>query len=91
MGRRKLAKDLCPSSSIKMETVRWALLLFQETFDLDYLNPCIQVPINADIIFSIVDKDGVKTRAKRCEYTFEKNLPSDNRGFAKWVSVSCLS
>ena len=42
-----------------------------------------QVPINADIIFSIVDKDGVKTRAKRCEYTFEKNLPSDNRGFAK--------
>ena len=46
-----------------------------------------QVPINADIIFSIVDKDGVKTRAKRCEYTFEKNLPSDNRGFAKWVSV----
>ena len=25
----------------------------------------LQVPINADIIFSIVDKDGVKTRAKR--------------------------
>ena len=49
-----------------------------------------QVPINADIIFSIVDKDGVKTRAKRCEYTFEKNLPSDNRGFAKFVSHSEL-
>jgi len=49
-----------------------------------------EVPINADIIFSIVDKDGVKTRAKRCEYTFEKNLPSDNRGFAKFVSHSEL-
>ena len=49
-----------------------------------------QVPINADIIFSIVDKDGVKTRAKRCEYTFEKNLPSDNRGFAKWVLGTIL-
>ena len=24
-----------------------------------------EVPINADIIFSIVDKDGTKTRAKR--------------------------
>jgi hypothetical protein len=46
-------------------------------------SPVPQVPINADIIFSIVDKEGVKTRAKRCEYTFEKNLPSDNRGFAK--------
>ena len=41
------------------------------------------MPINADIIFSIIDKDGNKTRAKRCEYTFEKSLPSDNRGFAK--------
>jgi len=49
-----------------------------------------EVPINADIIFSIVDKDGVKTRAKRCEYTFEKNLLSDNRGFAKFVSHSEL-
>jgi len=49
-----------------------------------------EVPINADIIFSIVDKEGVKTRAKRCEYTFEKNLPSDNRGFAKFVSHSEL-
>ena len=26
----------------------------------------------------------------RCEYTFEKNLPSDNRGFAKFVSHSEL-
>jgi len=49
-----------------------------------------EVPINADIIFNIVDKDGVKTRAKRCEYTFEKNLSSDNRGFAKFVSHSEL-
>ena len=26
----------------------------------------------------------------RCEYTFDKNLPSDNRGFAKFVSHSEL-
>jgi len=51
-----------------------------------YKDGVCEIPINADIIFSIVDKDGVKTRAKRCEYTFEKNLPSDNRGFAKFVS-----
>ena len=31
----------------------------------------------------IESKDGNKTRAKRCEYVFEKNLQSDNRGFAK--------
>merc|ERR1719471_1727336 len=55
-----------------------------------YKDGVCEVPINADIIFSIVDKDGVKTRAKRCEYTFEKNLPSDNRGFAKFVSHSEL-
>lgn len=51
-----------------------------------YKDGTCEVPINADIIFSIIDKDGNKTRAKRCEYTFEKNLPSDNRGFAKFVS-----
>jgi len=55
-----------------------------------YKDGVCEVPINADIIFSIVDKDGTKTRAKRCEYTFEKNLPSDNRGFAKFVSHSEL-
>lgn len=55
-----------------------------------YKDGVCEVPINADIIFSIVDKDGGKTRAKRCEYTFEKNLPSDNRGFAKFVSHSEL-
>jgi len=55
-----------------------------------YKDGVCEVPINADIIFSIVDKEGVKTRAKRCEYTFEKNLPSDNRGFAKFVSHSEL-
>jgi len=55
-----------------------------------YKDGLCEIPINADIIFSIVDKDGVKTRAKRCEYTFEKNLPSDNRGFAKFVSHSEL-
>ena len=31
-----------------------------------------EVPIKTDIIFSIVDKEGVKTRAKRCEHIFEK-------------------
>jgi len=51
-----------------------------------YKDGCCEVPINTDIIFSIIDKDGVKTRAKRCEYQFDKNLPSDNRGFAKFVS-----
>jgi len=55
-----------------------------------YKDGICEIPINADIIFSIVDKDGVKTRAKRCEYMFEKNLPSDNRGFAKFVSHSEL-
>lgn len=51
-----------------------------------YKDGTCEVPINADIIFSIIDKEGSKTRAKRCEYTFEKSLPSDNRGFAKFVS-----
>ena len=31
-----------------------------------------------------------KFEFSRCEYTFEKNLPSDNRGFAKFVSHSEL-
>ena len=30
-----------------------------------YKDGVCEVPINADIIFSIVDKDGTKTRAKR--------------------------
>lgn len=51
-----------------------------------YKDGVCEVPINTDIIFSIIDKDGAKTRAKRCEYQFDKNLPSDNRGFAKFVS-----
>jgi len=51
-----------------------------------YKDGICEVPINTDIIFSIIDKDGNKTRAKRCEYQFDKNLPSDNRGFAKFVS-----
>ena len=48
------------------------------------------MPINVDIIFSIVDKNGLKTRAKQCKYTLEKNLPSENRGSAKFVSHSEL-
>merc|ERR550519_537538 len=51
-----------------------------------YKDGVCEVPIVADIIFNLIDKDGNKTRAKRCEYTFEKNLASDNRGFAKFVS-----
>jgi len=51
-----------------------------------YKDGVCEVPINADIIFNIIDKDGNKTRAKRCEYVFDKNLQSDNRGFAKFVS-----
>jgi len=51
-----------------------------------YKDGLCEVPINADIIFNIIDKDGNKTRAKRCEYIFDKNLHSDNRGFAKFVS-----
>lgn len=51
-----------------------------------YKDGVCEVPIDTDIIFSIIDKDGNKTRAKRCEYKFDKNLPSDNRGFAKFVS-----
>ena len=34
-----------------------------------YKDGVCEVPINADIIFSIVDKDGGKTRAKRYEVT----------------------
>lgn len=55
-----------------------------------YKDGCCEVPIDADIIFNIIDKDGNKTRAKRCEYIFDKNLQSDNRGFAKFVSHSEL-
>ena len=35
-----------------------------------YKDGVCEVPINADIIFSIVDKDGTKTRAKRYEKTY---------------------
>eukprot|EP00088_Acartia_fossae_P068928 TRINITY_DN8858_c0_g1_i1.p1 TRINITY_DN8858_c0_g1~~TRINITY_DN8858_c0_g1_i1.p1 ORF type:complete len:394 (+),score=91.00 TRINITY_DN8858_c0_g1_i1:45-1226(+) len=55
-----------------------------------YKDGCCEVPIDADIIFNIIDKDGNRTRAKRCEYTFDKDLQSDNRGFAKFVSHSEL-
>jgi len=55
-----------------------------------YKDGICDIAINADIIFNIIDKDGNKTRAKRCEYVFDKNLPSDNRGFAKFVSHSEL-
>ena len=39
-----------------------------------YKDGVCEVPINADIIFSIVDKDGTKTRAKRSVFSWLQNV-----------------
>ena len=45
-----------------------------------------RIPVEAEITFSIIGKDGIKMRSRRCKYTFEKNVPRDNRGFCMLVS-----
>ena len=49
-----------------------------QMFDCDYT---AKLQLGLSLATSVYD---------RCEYTFEKNLPSDNRGFAKFVSHSEL-